>query len=83
MQADLYTGPGSSNGVNFSTIVTVYQNNIPTPYQIGFGDGQSSIKTFYASSITFNRGDEFSVNYTYTGGVSNATHDVSLQFDLY
>ena len=83
MQVDCPGGPGTSNATNNSTIFTVYKNGFATPFQIGYADGQSSLKTLYTSSLTFAQGDQFSVNYEYTGGTSNATHDTTLQFDLY
>jgi hypothetical protein len=85
MQTDLFIAPG----VTYSTIVTVYVSSInnasatPTPFQIGYGGAEASIKDYYTSSIRLFKGDRIALYVSTIGGNNTSAHDLSVQLDLF
>jgi hypothetical protein len=82
MYATLTDSPGAGN----STIVQLLHNQSTTiDFVIGFSasDSYPSAKLANENSIKVRRGDFISLQVLYSGGVTNTSHDMTVQLDLF
>jgi hypothetical protein len=82
MYATLTDSPGAGN----STIVQLLHYQSTTiDFVIGFSasDSYPSAKLANENSIKVRRGDFISLQVLYSGGVTNTSHDMTVQLDLF
>lgn len=84
LQASLTTAP-TTNGSGVSTLIYLLRNSNATPFVLGYGSSETGVKTYYASTFTFAPQESLSIyiSSTVSGGVTNRTHDLTLQVELY
>ena len=68
-----------------STILQLYNNDLPTSFTVGYGSNQSSVLTYYASTFTVGATDRLSWSVSSVGAThtQNQTHDLTIQMQLY
>ena len=79
--ASLQSTPSST----YTVTITILINNVATDYVLSFSNADTypSNKTYYATSHMLNQFDQISVKIEYTGGASNAAHDLTIQLDIF
>ena len=79
--AGMYCTMSIPPGTGYSTIVTVMKNDVDTDFKLSFGPTDTSLSA-YVSSVTYQLYDRLSVRVG-IGNLANASHDLSLQMDIF